>query len=253
MLQGRTRSGFTLIEVMIAVVILAVGLSSLFTSEAGAVKIAQRARGTTIATLLARCKMGEVEEKISKEGWPADGFDGRDECCEDAEQEGFKCEWKVERVTLPETNVEDGPKVGGSDAKEAAKAAVLGKAGGDAKDAPGEPIKPAGPLSTLENITKSDGGLGEILTPPTPGEGESDPMAAMAMELALPVMKPVIEEGVRRATVTVIWKEGSREQTFDVVQYLVNELPALPDENTTQGLLGTGASDGGVPQVSPGG
>ena len=57
--------GFTLIEVMVAVVILAVGMASLFTSEAGAVRIAQRARTTTIATLLARCKMGEIEERYS--------------------------------------------------------------------------------------------------------------------------------------------------------------------------------------------
>ena len=82
--------GFTLIEVMIAVVILAVGLSSLFTSEAGAVRIAQRARNTTVATLLARCKMAEIEERIGKEGWPGEQIDGRDECCDEAEHEGFR-------------------------------------------------------------------------------------------------------------------------------------------------------------------
>ncbi|HEY6882223.1 MAG TPA: hypothetical protein VI299_29535, partial [Polyangiales bacterium] len=48
-------------------------------------------------------------------------------------------------------------------------------------------------------------------------------------------MKPVIEEGVRRAEVVVKWKEGNRDMTFDIVQYLVTEnqiiLPDLDDDD----------------------
>ncbi|HEY6878813.1 MAG TPA: prepilin-type N-terminal cleavage/methylation domain-containing protein, partial [Polyangiales bacterium] len=63
------RAGFTILEVMIAVVILAIGLGALFASEAGAIRMAQKARTSTIATLLARCKMAEIEEQIAKSGW----------------------------------------------------------------------------------------------------------------------------------------------------------------------------------------
>lgn len=42
------------------------------------------------------------------------------------------------------------------------------------------------------------------------------------MNLAFPVLKPQIEEQVRRATVTVKWQEGDREKSFDVVHFLVS-------------------------------
>jgi general secretion pathway protein I len=223
------RAGFTLLEVMVAVVILAVGLSSLFTSEVGAIRIAQRARTTTIATLLARCKMGEIEEKIAKEGWPATDTDGNDECCEGAEHKGYTCEWKVERIVLPDLP---------EDAMEKDQAVDQLKEGAGAAAAAGAE-GPAGPSAVPPGADPSDpasamgiplGGLDSIMS----GGGDSgggDPLASLAMSYAFPVMKPIIEEQVRRATVTVRWDEGSSQQSFDVVQFLVNELPMLPPED----------------------
>jgi len=218
-MNGR-RMGFTLLEVMVAVVILAVGLSSLFTSEAGAIRIAQRARTTSIASLLARCKMAEVEERILKEGWPGTQLDGRDECCEGAEQDGFLCEYTVERIVLPD-------QMGGDEEGENPLEALAkgGEAAGqntgptppDPASALGVPL--TGPLGALGGLMGSGG-----------DSGEGDPMASMVMEFAFPIMKPLIEEQVRRATVTVKWKEGSSEQKLDVVQFLVNELPLVVDE-----------------------
>jgi general secretion pathway protein I len=266
--RTRSRRGFTLIEVMIAVVILAIGLSSLFTSEAGAVRIAQRARTTTVATLLARCKMAEIEERIAKEGWPGEQIDGRDECCEDAEHEGFRCEWKVERISLPDPiGEEDDDKKGGSGSfKDRVKQTTSGGSDGKSKEAAGAAA--AGAAAALAATggaggtgalggtagAAGDGGLSEILTAvgATSGSGGGgDPFAAMVMELTFPVMKPVIEDSVRKATVTVSWKEGSSEQQFDVVQFLVNELPMLPDENATEALQGTGGT-GGTGGTAPG-
>lgn len=254
------RSGFTLIEVMVAVVILAVGLASLFTSEAGAVRIAQRARTTTIATLLARCKMGEVEERVAKEGWPAERIDGRDECCEGGEHDGFKCEWKVERIVLPELGSDEGQTGGtggtggggklaggftaGRDETGSAFAAGAPPAGGSSRPLPGA-------FSGLaDGGVESEGGiLGSVVSSLGESSGGGDPLSALVMELTFPVMKPVIEEGVRRATVTVSWKEGDKEQAFDVVQYLVNELPILPNENAVEAAQtggGTGGATGGL-------
>ena len=50
-------------------------------------------------------------------------------------------------------------------------------------------------------------------------------MAEMAIGIAFPVLKPAIEEQVRRATVTVTWKHHRRDMSFDVVQYIVAEQP----------------------------
>ena len=231
-----SQAGFTLLEVMIAVVILAVGLAALFTSEAGAMKLAQRARTTTIATLLARCKMAEIEEKVAKEGWP-DELDERDECCEDAEHEGFRCEWKVQRVKLPDLEQEQDDE------------------DDDSERSAGAPSnKGTGVLDKLAGLAGGEdavSGVTELIANPGAAGGDDelsgstlDPVSAMVMELAFPAVKPVIEEGVRRATVNVKWNEGQREQSFELVQFLVSEEQIiLPEEDEDAGTpSGTGAS-----------
>jgi general secretion pathway protein I len=239
--------GFTLLEVIIAVVILAIGLSSLFTSQAGAIRVAQRARTTTVATLLARCKMGEIEERIGKEGWPGDEFDGDDECCEGAEHAGYSCEWAVERIVLPEIDAETDEE----DALAAAKEGTAEAAEGAAQAAPD-------PMQMAQSLLTEGGSVGGALPSPGgepsgilskfsggEGGGGGDPLASMAMQLTYPIIKPVIEEGVRRATVTVKWKEGSSEQSLKVVQYLVNELPIiLPGEEDGEEEQQQGAAGG---------
>jgi prepilin-type N-terminal cleavage/methylation domain-containing protein len=97
------RSGFTLLEVMMAVAIMAISLGAVFSAQAGSVKMAQRARKLSFATLLVRCKMGELEEDVAKKGLPASQFAGTDTCCKDAPIEGFKCKWELVPIVLPDS------------------------------------------------------------------------------------------------------------------------------------------------------
>ena len=60
--------------------------------------------------------------------------------------------------------------------------------------------------------------------------GESGNLAMLALELGFPILKPFLEEQVRRATVTVRWKEGPKERGFDVIQFLVSDQPAPVDD-----------------------
>ena len=177
------RLGFTLLEVLVAVAILGLSLSSIFSSEAGAIKVANRARRTSYATVLARCKLGEIEEKVMKEGLPAISAADTDECCEGAEFEGFTCEWSIERIVLPDQVEEEG--------------GVL------------EDDEGSDPLAgvTAESLMEGGGGMGGL--------------SEMAMSMAYPVLKTTIEEQVRRVTVSVHWQEGSRDHSFEVVQFLV--------------------------------
>jgi general secretion pathway protein I len=241
------RAGFTLLEVMIAVVILAVGLSSLFTAEAGAVRLGQRARTTTIASLLARCKMGEIEEEVAKKGWPSSTLEERDECCEDAEHKGFSCEWKVERIKLPDVEEKEG------------EGSEEGEQGGD--EAPGKPPNVLDKLASLKSDSKDPmAAVSELMMSGSDDESDSDdesasatdPIGALLMELTFPIMKPVIEEGVRRASVKVKWSEGQREQSMEIVQFLVSEQQIiLPDDenadpNAQPGAGGTTPSTSGT-------
>jgi general secretion pathway protein I len=97
------RRGFTLLEVMVAVAILAIGLSAVFSAEAGSIRTAQRARKIGLATLLVRCKMGEIEEELAVKGLPAVFASESDKCCKDAEIEGYECKWEVQPIVLPDT------------------------------------------------------------------------------------------------------------------------------------------------------
>lgn len=260
-------SGFTLIEVMIAVVILGIGLSSLFTSQAGAIRVAQRARTTTVATLLARCKMGEVEEDLAKKGWPGTNLEGRDECCVGATHDGYRCEWKVERIVLPDASEAQTE----AEAKDALQGGATGAPGSPAGPAPGmpplgtpmgSPLSPTGgaaPVDPLQNFGIPVTGIPSATDMTGVGGSGGDPMAMMVMQYTFPIMKPIIEEQVRRLTVHVEWAEGTSIQGFDLVQFIVNEYPIVADtvdeENETpgqpastgtQGTTGTGTGSQGT-------
>jgi general secretion pathway protein I len=181
------RRGFTLLEVMVAVAILAMAFTAIFASEAGAIKAGYRARHMGVATLLARCKMGEIEEHVAKQGLPAVEMRERDGCCAGAEIPGFSCESRIERIVLPNLSDLADPD---SDTANAAEAAA------------------AGDQASLDELMQGAGATG-------------DAISEIAVGMAFPVIQPALEEQVRRATVTVQWKEGKGTHSFDVVQYLV--------------------------------
>jgi general secretion pathway protein I len=220
---------FTLLEVMVAVTILGIALTAIFSSEAGAIRVAGRARHLTTATLLARCKMGEIEEQVLREGLPAVSANGVDECCETGEVDGFECEWEIMRIVLPD-------------------AVPAGGAGGDTN-----------PLGLL-------GGAGEAsataapTAAPTPDQmmsgammsGGGDMVGQLALQFVFPILKPQLEEQVRRARVTVRWHEGTREQEVSVSQYLVAEQPPiLATEAAIQAVTGPPTTPPVTPPTTP--
>ena len=196
------RPGFTLLEVMIAVAILGISLTAIFSSEVGAANVAARARRQNVAATLARCKMGEIEEIIAIEGLPALEKKDTDNCCEHAPVEGFECDWLIERIILPEFGSQDGEEEDGSSQDRSNRR-----------------------LTEAYDEVNSQGG-----TPQEVVAGQAGNLAVLALQLGFPILKPFLEEQVRRATVTVRWKEGPSERGFDVTQYLVSEqIAPAPD------------------------
>jgi general secretion pathway protein I len=61
--------GFTLLEVVVALSILSISLVVLLESQASSLNNAAKARDLTIATLLARSKMVDIEQKVFDEGF----------------------------------------------------------------------------------------------------------------------------------------------------------------------------------------
>lgn len=195
-----SRRGFTLLEVMIAVAILGLSLTAIFSSEVGAANIAQRARRQNVAATLARCKMGEIEEIIAIEGLPALEKEDTDNCCEHAPVEGFECKWIVDRIILPEFGTQEDEDVSSQDASKRQL------------------------TEAYDQVNQQGGTPQEVIA------GEAGNLAMLALQLGFPILKPFLEEQVRRATVTVQWKEGNAIRGFDVIQYLVSDQPAPIDQ-----------------------
>jgi len=193
MVDRMARRGFTLLEVMVAVAILGLGLTAILSAQAGTFSMSAQARNMSMATSLARCKMGEIEEKVHRDG----NFQELEEaetgpCCEGDETPNIRCSWKIEKLELPQ------PDYGSLDL--------------DTGLDPGKSSMPGG--------LSFDGGL------PLPGGDEEGGgpdvggMMSMVAQMAYPDLKTIYESSARRVTVTVTWTQGSRDYSFDVVQWL---------------------------------
>jgi general secretion pathway protein I len=202
------RAGFTLLEVMIAVAILGLSLTAIFSSEVGAANVAQRARRQNIAATLARCKMGEIEEVIAIEGLPALEKKDTDNCCEHAPVPGFECDWTVERIILPELGTDEGDDDEGEEDSMSQSVQSLNE--------------------TYEELREEGGAPEEVIA------GQAGNLALLALQIGFPILKPFLEEQVRRATVTVRWNEGPKKRGFDVIQYLVSEQVASEDPTSAE-------------------
>jgi general secretion pathway protein I len=75
---GCDTGGFTLLEVMIAMAILAIALVAVFSSQAQSISMVGNSRFTTTAALLAQGKMVEYEMKAPGELGSASGDFGKD-------------------------------------------------------------------------------------------------------------------------------------------------------------------------------
>ncbi len=205
-----------------AIAILALCLTAIYSSQGGAVRMAYRSRRMGIATLLARCKMGEIEEQVAEEGLPALFDSGTDECCEEGEVDGYTCEWEIVPIVLPDTmfGSEDEEEAGG----------LLGAATGDEKNPSDKDSASQGASVDPANVLAG---------------GSTDGLAAMALGYVFPILKPAFESQIRRATVVVHWREGSSLHDMDVTQYLVSGTPvAMPTEETDPNAVGTGTGTG---------
>ena len=226
--------GFTLLEVLVAIAILGLGLTVILGSQVGLFTNASRGQHLTVATNLARCKMGEIEVKLLKLGYQLTDETDDGPCCSDDDEgnEGYHCAWKIERVTLPE----------------------LPLSGADAGAAPaGDGGLDLGPIGLLTGINQPGGKPLNAQSSPTDlaktlGNAPS-PMsiAPMMMSLVYPTLKPMLEASIRKVSVTVTYKEGKFERELLITQYVTNPQQGQLDP----GVLGSGGGSGaGIPGLS---
>lgn len=95
----RVERGFTLIEVVLALAILAITLMVLLEVQADNLSAASRARGLTIASLLARSKMIDIEQHLFDEGFQVND-ESEEGDFDDEGQPDFKWSYTIGEVEL---------------------------------------------------------------------------------------------------------------------------------------------------------
>jgi general secretion pathway protein I len=272
MVRSRSTSrGFTLLEVLVAVAILGLGLTVILSSQAGLFSSASRGEHLTVASSMLRCKMSEIELTLAQKGFQLTDENDEGDCCDD-EGDGYTCAWKIERVELPPLPQSSGagggsPGPAGSAGLKGPGDLALGQAppgtvGALGATPPGAAAPgAAGPLSALMNIQASSGASLSGGAQATPGSvmqqlgstGTSG-MEGMVMGFVYPSLKPMLEASIRRVTVKVSWKEGTRPRELEVTQFLTRpqegqlgtaDMLGLEAINqAAAGLQGTGTGTG---------
>ena len=193
----RRGAGFTLLEVMVALAVLAMAMAATSDVVGGALQNHMRARQLEVATMLARGKLAETEAKFEDEGFR--DFDQVE--AGTFEEEGHpEVTWKVECL---KPQVELGP--------DAVLKALTGIEGGVAG------------LLGLDGKTGEKGGSGAAPGGPTSSLAGS-PLAAAAVTMIqqqLTGLGEQIKSGVRELRLTVGWKDGRATESFTVVTHLV--------------------------------
>ncbi|MBW2277586.1 MAG: hypothetical protein JRF63_08855 [Deltaproteobacteria bacterium] len=178
--------GFTVIEVMVAVLLLAISVTSIFGAQFAAVATADYSRYVTQAVQLARCRMNELELQFQlDDGFEEGDVTGSGMCCEivddERDVEPFECSWEVKMIEFPDVSQ------------------MLMSGGGDADG------------GLLDN--SMGGGVGDV----------ADEFDAMGMIGAVaPMITELLRAAIRRVTVKVEWDQGAKHREIEVTQYLTH-------------------------------
>lgn len=217
--------GFTLLEVVVALAILGLALMAIFDLNAGAVANHVYTKRLTVASLLARSKMTDLEQELYDKGFNADD----DEESGDFSDEGWtQFKWRA-RIIAPKAdgvtpeqligaifNLPIGDTSGGDPL--AGIAGLFGGGGAGGKDG------------------ASSGG------PQAAGMGG---MAGAAMGMAQPMFTQMVEQitqTVREVHLTVYWQEGTQVESIDLVTHVVSLGPGS-DRNGGAAAAQGGGSD----------
>lgn len=197
----RQARGFTLLETVIALAILGLALMAIFDLNAGAVANHAYTKKLTVATLLARSKMTDLEQKLYDDGFSNDD----DEESGDFSDEGWATfKWRAKIIA---------PKTDGVSPDQLVGAIFNLPIGGDSGS--GDPL---GGLASMFGGGAAGGGAGG----PTMQAGAG--MGAMA-GMIQPMFTQMVEQltrSVREVHLTVYWQDGTQVESIDLVTHVVS-------------------------------
>jgi general secretion pathway protein I len=185
---AKRSAGFTLLEVMVAVAILAVSLMALSLTMIRSVRASQHARLMTQATFLCRLKFGDLENGFVVDGFTDDaGIVEKKGEFDDPLFKNFHWSYAIQKIELPSADKIQTAATKLLQDKQKTSESAAAEVGG--------PRANAGSSSASSGLS---GGMGSFLGP----------------------VKQMLEQGIRRVTMRVLWNEpGLPEQKVEVVTF----------------------------------
>ncbi|MBI3185223.1 MAG: hypothetical protein HYZ28_24055 [Myxococcales bacterium] len=181
--------------------ILALSLMAIFSLNSGAVANHAYTKKLTVASLLARSKMIDIEQELYDEGFPTD----HDEESGDFSEEGWPSfKWRA-RILAPRTK---------GLSPEQLLSAVFNLPMSEGED-------DLGPLAALFGAGKDAKGGSAASGGPAAGLAALGPAAGIAQG-QFNQMVEQITQAVREVHLTVTWKDGKQTESIDLVTHVVS-------------------------------
>ncbi len=190
-------AGFTLLEVMVALAILSVSLVAIIGINGGTVSAHAYAKQVSVATMLARSKLVDLESQFIQEGFTSE-FDQK--LNGDFSEEGWPgIKWEAEIVK---------PDLDAANANGMVQDLIQNYLG-DAEESATQARRESTSASAPTTDPKSQ--LASI-----------QPM----IEAQVTTLTETLEKAVREVRLTVTWKDGANEESLEVVTHMVVLAPA---------------------------
>jgi general secretion pathway protein I len=213
-LAGRARSrdrGFTLLEVMVALALLASALMAMADLAGGALRNHAYARDLSAATLLARGRLVALEQKYEDQGFK--DFD-------ETEEGNFSDEGKPEmrwsaQFVKPNADL----------SAEQLFATLAGASGGDPQELVAKLMGAGGAAPGSASSGGSSGG-----SPPQGGVATNPLAGAMTgmLQTQLTALGETLKKSFRELRFTVSWRDGKATHDFTVTTHLLVLNPRAP-------------------------
>jgi general secretion pathway protein I len=218
--RPRSGAGFTLLEVLVALALLAMALAAASDLVGNALRNHAYARDLSAATLLARGKLAELEQKYDDEGFQ----DGDQQEHGDFSDGGRPdVHWEA-KLTRPDPHLSADQLM-----------SVLAGGGGDPMELMTK-IMGGGAAGAVPGAGATQGAASGGATATNPAAG----MMGTMLQTQLTAFGETVKKSLREMQLTVSWRDGRQERGFTVTTHLLVLNPKAP-----------GGSRGNDPEVPP--
>jgi general secretion pathway protein I len=209
--------GFTLLEVVVALAILGLALMAIYDLNAGAVAMHAYGKKLTVATLLARSKMTDLEQELYDKGFSTDD----EEKSGDFTDEGWSAfKWRA-KIVAPRTDgvspqqllgaIFNLPLGGSSDGPLGALSALFGGSSSTTSS-----------TSSASTTTSGSSPSGPTTTPLSGATSALGGLTTNMLQNQFTQLVDQITKAVREVHLTVTWRDGKQTETVDLVTHVVS-------------------------------